>query len=104
MSRSSTPVAKGSSVPAWPIFTPRGSSRFTFATAAAEEIPAGLFKFKTPSIASTDAGNELRRHPRFGCLLKGIGDLQEHRLAPCSSEKRHPDRQSIDLACRNGDV
>jgi len=51
ISKSKTPVANGSSVPACPIFVPRASNRFTRLTAAAELSPTGLSRLITPSIA-----------------------------------------------------
>src|SRR4051812_17864434 len=45
---SSTPVANGSSVPAWPTLVPRGSNRFTIATTRAEESPGGLSTLRIP--------------------------------------------------------
>jgi len=49
-STTSTPVAKGSSVPAWPTFVPRGSRRFTRSTTRADVRPAGLSITITPLI------------------------------------------------------
>src|SRR4051812_494252 len=54
-SNSSTPVANGSRVPAWPILVPRGSRRFTAATARAEDIPAGLSRLMMPSMVARRA-------------------------------------------------
>src|SRR3954447_23732490 len=54
-STSSRPVANGSSVPAWPTFTPRPSRRRTPSTTSWEVIPAGLSTRRTPS--SELAGN-----------------------------------------------
>src|SRR3954447_26434573 len=46
---SSTPVAKGSSVPAWPTFAPRAiGSRRTRATTSCEVTPAGFARTSTP--------------------------------------------------------
>ena len=72
MSSTSTPVANGSSVPACPIFTPRGSNRFTFATAAAEFTKA------------------LELHPKSVELIFDIGDH--------SMKHDEPDTLLIDLS------
>ena len=52
-STSSRPVANGSSVPAWPTFTPFPSRRRTFATTSCDVTPAGLSTSRTPSIIAS---------------------------------------------------
>src|SRR5438132_12463745 len=51
----SSPVANGSSVPAWPVRGPP-SARLTAATASCEVIPAGLSIKSTPSRPAWEAG------------------------------------------------
>src|SRR4051794_13360962 len=48
-STSSTPVANGSSVPAWPTFVARPCSRRTAATTSCDVFPAGLSTRRSPS-------------------------------------------------------
>src|SRR6185436_9025418 len=69
-STSSSPVANGSSVPAWPTFVPFPSRRRTCATTSCEVTPAGLSKRMTPS---TGRSLELR-----GNLLA----QERHQLVP----------------------
>src|SRR3954452_5273137 len=73
MSSSSTPVAKGSSVPAWATFVPRGRRRFTESTARAEVMPAGLSSTSTPFILGNDKGSDDCEHRCVPKLLL-IGD------------------------------
>src|ERR1700722_7110418 len=47
---SNTPVANGSSVPAWPTLVLGGRNRLTRSTAAADDSLAGLSRLSTPSI------------------------------------------------------
>src|SRR5271167_3629788 len=61
-STSSSPVANGSSVPAWPVFTPP-SARRTAATTLCELMPAGLSSSSTPSARSCAAARTERSSP-----------------------------------------
>src|SRR5689334_17722808 len=51
-STSRMPVAKGSSVPAWPILVPLGRRYLMMVTALAEDMPAGLSRLRMPFIAA----------------------------------------------------
>src|SRR3954453_20606232 len=67
---SSSPVAKGSSVPAWPVFAP--VTRRICATIVNDDGPAGLSTSATPD-GSSARGGTLREEP----LADGLGDLVE---------------------------
>src|SRR3954447_16707597 len=95
---SRSPVAKGSSVPAWPTLVPRGYSRRTVATMSCEVFPAGLSMRRMPSLR---AASELRRdlfaqevHERLELELGG----EPGRLAVPAPALRTGDGGDVDLA------
>src|ERR671925_1925238 len=61
-STSSSPVANGSSVPAWPTLVPRGSSRRTWASTSCEVTPARFRWSRTPERSATWLSGELLAH------------------------------------------
>src|SRR4051795_5276879 len=93
---SSSPVAKGSSVPAWPTFIPRPRPRRTPATMSWEVFPAGLSMRRIPpGIRSREAGCRgswsgrgagcPAEDSRAGPSAKLLGDLRPqegHELVP----------------------
>src|SRR4051794_6329275 len=74
-STSSSPVANGSSVPAWPTFTPFPSRRRRRATTSCDVTPAGLSTRKTPStLTGAAASPGPPRSELLGKLLAQEGD------------------------------
>src|SRR5687768_11525830 len=91
---SSSPVAYGSSVPAWPTFVLRGSERRTSSTTSCDVTPAGLARRRTPSTAALGAV-ELLAHvlPELAHQLwvrHGRREAGRLRMAPAAELARDP--------------
>src|SRR4051812_45650908 len=69
---SSRPVANGSSVPAWPTFTPFPSRRRTPATTSCDVTPAGLSTSKIPSVIAARRESEPPGERRRSQLLREL--------------------------------
>src|SRR3954470_23010024 len=94
---SSSPVAKGSSVPAWPVFAP--VTRRICATIENDDGPAGLSTSATPA-GSSARGGMLRDESltdQLGDLVDRLLARESRRLAMAATVEQARDHGNVEL-------